>query len=278
MKDILKKGEIKELLSDEGGGGWSKEAHLLIYGKEKYMLRRAQTLQRAKKYEELSKKLEKFGFLPKFLGRYGKDVIYEYIEGRDLRREETLKVIKQIGKIAGQINKVRANDSLDKKFEKQINEALTGDFKDLNKKVKPLLSKEKVDEIIRLYFYLKRKSKPSIRLDLNDASPSNFRLRKGKVYFVDIEAIKPRYKGYLIGKAFTKWFRTKNQQKAFLEGYNLVLSAGFINDYYLDFTYINYLVQEVNYTCRYGKKYKPKYKSRLKFLDEILKKYRDELK
>lgn len=279
MKQILEKGKIQELLSDGGGRGWSKEAHLLIYDNKKYMLRKAQTLKRAKTYEQISKKLEKFGFLPKFLGRYGKNVIYEYIEGRDLQKKESLKSIKQIGKISAYINKIKitVREAMEGRIKKQIKEATTGKFKKLKKKVKPLLTKEKSEKVKKLYFYLKRKSKPIIRLDLNDATPSNFRLRKGKVYFVDIESIKPRIRGYSIGKAFTKWFQTKKQRKVFLEGYKLVSSIKFLNKYYLDFIYLNYLIQEVNYTCRYGKKYKPKYKTRLEFLDELLTKYQKEI-
>ena len=75
MKHILKKGEITILLTDdESGGGLSKEVHLIKYEDKKYVVRRCEDLATARRYEDISKKFEKYGFLPKFLGRFGKDV------------------------------------------------------------------------------------------------------------------------------------------------------------------------------------------------------------
>jgi hypothetical protein len=288
IKKILSKGEISELVSDSGQGGWSGEAHFVEYENKKYVLRKAQTLKIAKNYENISIKLGKTKILPTFLGRTGKNVLYEYIEGRDLKVNESLKIIKQIGKISAQINKINSgNFSIKPRFYKQVKEATTGIFKEkktadrpiLTKdKIKPLLTKEKAKRIKKLYLYLNKKIKPPIKLDMNDANPSNFRLRKGKVYFVDIEAIKPRIKAYHIGKAFTKWFKTLKQRKAFLEGYKSVLPIKFLTEYYYDLIYLIYLVQEVNYSCKYGKKYKPRQETRLEFLDELLNKYLEALR
>lgn len=286
MKNILSKGKISELVSDSGQGGWSGEAHLVKHGKKKFMLRKAQNIERAKKYQQISKKLEKSKILPKFLGISENNVLYEYIEGRDLRNNESLDVVKQVGKISAHINKINAKDLDTSRFKRQVVQATTGIFEKhktnrpmlTKNKIKPLLTKEKSKRILKLYNYLRKKTNPAIKLDLNDANPSNFRLRKNKVYFVDIEAIKPRIKGYCIGKAFTKWFKTDKQRKAFLEGYNPVLSTKFLSEYYLDFIYLNFLVQEINYACKYGKKYKPRQETRLEFLDELLDKYKEIIK
>lgn len=286
MKNILSKGKISELVSDSGKKGWSGEAHLIKYNGKKFMLRKAQTIERAKKYQQISKRLEKSKILPKFLGRSGQNVLYEYIEGRDLKDKESLKVIKQIGKISAHINKINLKGKSDKfRFYRQVKEATTGIFKEnknyvpaINKKTKPLLTKKKAKKIMNLYAYLKKKTKPIIMLDMNDANPSNFRLRKGNIYFVDVEAIKPRIKGYCIGKAFTKWFKTTQQKKAFLKGYNSVLSTNFLTEPYLDFIYLNFLVQEINYSCKFGKEFKPRQKVRLEFLNRLLEKYEEVIK
>ncbi len=87
MKHILKEGEINLLLS-ESGGGLSNEVHLIKHDGKNYIVRKCDSLKRARGYELISKKLERYGFLPKFLGRYGKDVLYEYVEGRDLREKD----------------------------------------------------------------------------------------------------------------------------------------------------------------------------------------------
>ena len=258
MKHLLKKGKISVLLSDDNDAGWSGEVHLVEYEKEKYVVRRAKTLAKAKYYEKISNQLEKYEFLPKFLGRFGKDVLYEYIEGRDLRKKESASVIKQVGAISAQINKIESKGPINLRFNTQIKETTTGIFKKINKKVRPLLSEEKAKVIKRLYNKLRKEVNPKITLDSNDINPNNFRLRKGKVYFVDVEAIKPRIKGFGIGKAFTKWFKKLQERKAFIDGYNSVSTTKFLTERYIDFIFLNFLVQELNYTCMFGKKFKPR--------------------
>jgi len=75
----LRKGNLKRLLPDdeESGGGLSREVHLLKYDNEKYVLRRCRDLKTAKSYEKLSKDFENWKIFPKFLGRSGKDVLFE---------------------------------------------------------------------------------------------------------------------------------------------------------------------------------------------------------
>ncbi|MBI2044401.1 hypothetical protein HYT24_03490, partial [Candidatus Pacearchaeota archaeon] len=67
MKYLLTKGEISELINDSGGG-LSGEVYLVKHKDKKYILRKCKNIQRAKKYEFVSSKFEKYGFLPKFLG------------------------------------------------------------------------------------------------------------------------------------------------------------------------------------------------------------------
>ena len=100
MKHLLKEGKISLLLPEGEGGGLSGEVHLIKHKDKNYVVRRCQNLEKAKHYASLSKKFKKYGFLPKLLGRHGKDVFYEYIGGRDLRKAESIKVFEQLGKIA----------------------------------------------------------------------------------------------------------------------------------------------------------------------------------
>ena len=274
MKHLLEKGKISILLSDNNNAGWSGEVHLIEYKKEKYVVRRAKTLVKAKYYEKISNQLEKQGFLPKFLCRLGRDALYEYIDGRDLRKKESAAIIKQIGAISAQINKIEFKGSINLRFNTQIKETTTGIFKKINKKVRPLLSEERATVIKKLYNALRKEVNPKITLDANDISPNNFRLRNGKVYFVDVEAIKPRIKGFGIGKAFTKWFKTPQERMEFINGYNSVSSTKFLTERYLDFIFLNFLVQELNYTCMFGKKFKPRIKLRKNELESLLKKYK----
>ena len=259
MKKILKEGKIK-LIIPENGGGLSGEVHLVKYGKEKFITRRCKTVEKAKSYEELDDRFSQYGFLPKLLGRYGKDVLYEFIDGRDLQGKESMGVFEQIGSLSARINKVKVKGDVSKRFNRQLEELVTGKFsisgKVLMKQVrlkeykkpKSILSRAEGDHIDEVYRNLKRKVKPYMTLDAGDVAPGNFRLGEdGRVYFVDVEAIKPRVRGLGIAKFFLTWGDTEARQRAFLRGYSKVSSTKFLTEEYRDFIFLNFLMQKVNY-------------------------------
>jgi hypothetical protein len=278
MKEILKRGKVKRLFSEDKSGGWSKETYLLRYKDKKYVVRKCSTLERAKFYEEIENKLGKYDILPKIIERCGKNVFYEYIDGRDLTYKESKKIIEQIGKIASYINKIKVSGKIDKRFNKQLNEIITGRFSDIKKKVKSILTKEDIEIIKKIYSYLRKKSEPKLVWDLNDLNPDNFRLRNGKVYFVDVEAIQPRIKLFCMGKGFMRWFKTKGEQKASKKGYKSVSSIKFLTKHYEEFIYLNFLIQEVNYKTKYREKYSPRTKIRTDKLYLLIKKYESKVK
>ncbi|MCX6750502.1 MAG: hypothetical protein NTZ83_03520 [Candidatus Pacearchaeota archaeon] len=283
MKHILKKGKITLLVSDkEVGGGLSGEVHLVEYENNKYIVRRCSNTSIAKGYEDISKKFERYHFLPKFLGRFGKDVLFEYIEGRDLTKIESLKSLEQMGKIAGYINKVELKGEISKRFYEQVKELTTGKYKlDLKertrlkrtpkKNFKFVLKREKAENIKGVYILLKKRLSPSLALDVNDVSPNNFRIdKKGKIYLVDIEGIKPRIKGFGFAKFYLKFGKTPQRRKAYIKGYNSVNSSKYLTEEYLDFIYINFFIQKILYNVKiFDKDYKPT----LEKLNEILEKY-----
>lgn len=265
MKEIIKKGNISLLISRKQGGGLSKEVHLLKYSGKKYVLRRCKEVLKAKRYESISKRFAKYGFLPKFLGRFEKDVLFEYIQGRELTGKESLNTLKQIGKIAGYINKVEVKGNTSERFYNQL--------KELTKTKYTSNPKKKEKEIKRVYEVLKARVKPVMALDINDCTPDNFILNKeSKVYLVDIESIAPRIKGFGFAKAYLKFCPTPEKQKAYLEGYNSVNSTKYLTEEYLDFIYINFFVQRILYDVKYFNK---DYKKSLKRFEDILKKYKD---
>lgn len=265
MNKIIKKGNISLLISKKQGGGLSKEVHLLEYSGKKYVLRKCKEVLKAKKYEDLSKIFVKYGFLPKFLGRLGKDVLFEYIQGKELTGKESLNTLKQIGKMAGYINKVEVKGDVSERFYKQL--------KELTKTKYIANPKNKEKEIKRVYEFLKARVKPVMTLDINDCTPDNFILNKeGKVYFVDIEGIAPRIKGFGFAKAYIKFCPITKKKKAYLEGYNSVNSSEYLTEEYLDFIYINFFVQRILYDVKYFKK---DYKKSLKRFNDVLKKYKD---
>ena len=128
--------------------------------------------------------------------------------------------------------------------------------------------------IIKLYNYLLNKSKPKIVLDVNDMTPDNFRLRKGIVYLVDIEGIKPRIKGFGIAKGFLKWMRDEKSRDAFKQGYKKISKKWFFESYYADLCYLSFIIQSLNYKAQIGRDYK----TDILRLERLLKKYEGKIK
>ena len=102
---------------------------------------------------------------------------------------------------------------------------------------------KKQHNLIRIkYLEFEKKFKPKFGFDSGDITSDNFRLSRGKVYFVDIEAVNKTLMGIGFAKAFLKWFKTDSQRKKFLRGYNSVTSSKFLTQDYLNFVYIYFLV------------------------------------
>src|SRR3989338_2639486 len=261
MKNVLKYGKRTKFVSKRGGG-LSGEVYFVKNRKKRYVVRSCASLEKAKFYERLSHLFDKKYFLPQFLTRQGSEVLYEYIGGRQTRKKnESLAVIEQIGVVAAYINQVPARGAMDKRFYNQLHELATGQFM-LNKKqtnasrraglsslekIAPILSADEARTIRKVYQYLKKMTKPRLVLDINDLQETNFRVRDGKVYLVDIEGIKTRVRGFGIAKGFMKWFKEPKEQRAFLRGYSRVASTAFYTSLYKDFLDLNFLLQIINY-------------------------------
>jgi len=257
MEHLLKNGEITLHKSDSGNGGLTKEVHLLKHKEKKYILRICPNKKTAENYLNLYHKLKKYKFFPELLDSKGKYLLFEYLEGRDLEIEDASKYAFEIGKIVALITKIKISKNqlfnLDKKFFRKLT-FIT------NKKI---LSKKLKEELTKRYKEYKRLSKIKVKIDLNDLSPSNFRLTKGKVYFVDIEAIKPEPRLYCIGKGFLKWFKKLRQRKKFLAGFNSIKGSKFLNKDELKFIYLYFLINNIYH------KYERKDKSYTKQLKQI---------
>lgn len=282
MKHWIKKGKISILMPEGEGGGLSGEVHLIEYDGKKYVLRRCLNVKKAKLYESISRQIEKKGFLPKFLGREGKDVLYEFIEGRDLKQNEKLNMYYQLGKIGGHINKISFNYNTDRELYRTLKELESGTYNPspkvlmrrklskIKSKPKKVLTNKKRNTILRLYHLLKKEVNPKITLDISDFVPGNFRLRKGKVYLVDIESIKPRIKGSGVAKFFLKWGDTSNKKKGFKKGYQSVASLKYLDSKYEDLCYLTFIIQALWFKNHVGRDYSPD----LELLEKLFSKYK----
>jgi thiamine kinase-like enzyme len=246
MEKMLKKGKIEKLVPINGGG-LTGEVHLLEYKSKKYILRRCRDAEAVREYISIVEKYKKYGFFPKLLGKHNTDLLFEFIDGREVRRErEFLKTFEQIGKIAAQINKVKYKGETSEKFVRRVNALVTGNYKGYEKKrsKKPkIFTKKEGEKIIKTYKYLVNVCKPKIVFDINDVTHSNFIVtKKGKVFLVDIGAVRPLTKGYGVAKCFLQVSKKESQQKAFLKGYSSISSIKFLTQEYYDLIYLSFFV------------------------------------
>lgn len=263
MKEILKKGDISQIIL-EGGGALTGEVHLLGYKEKKYILRKCLTLKRAKFYEEIESKLGKYGFLPKILKRQGRKILYEYVKGRHLKRNEKMEIFGELGKIVGRINTVKSQ-KMRTRFDENLKNLLTGRFKpdikirmrrkrsNIKKMPKKIINGEQYSLLKKIHKNLMEKTKAQVTWDPSDITVTNFILKKNKVYLVDIDSIKPALKGYGIAKFFDNWAKTPQRQKAFKKGYESILSMKYLDKIYEELINLEFLIQRLNWHNHVGR-------------------------
>jgi len=250
MKYVLKEGKISKL-----EGGDSGQTYLVNHNKKKFVLREYENEKAADYYVMVHKKLQQYGFFPNLYYKEKNKILFEYIDGRDCKKSDALKVAYQVGKICATINKLKLR-SVDKDS-KNVNYALEL-FRKNN-----FLNEEDIRALEVRYETMRNKLKPKLTVEFDDVYAENFRLRKGKVYLVDIEDIDYKYQGRGIGKAFLRWFKTKKQRQKFKQGYESIASMKFVTEDYLQFLYLNFLTFSLAYKVKNRKNINPKDKIRL---------------
>ncbi|MFH1452091.1 MAG: hypothetical protein ABIF88_02880 [archaeon] len=283
----LKKGVLAPIIP-ESGGGLSMETYLLEKGKNKYIVRRCNSEKRAEYYEVILKRLSKYGVLPKQIKRNGKNIIYEYLCGRDLKKKENFKVFEQVGQVCAKINSVKklTEEDINIIFYKQLEELRKGSYRKFTldemkgkrkrrpnerhdiRRIKPLITNNEEDKIKRINNSLIENTKAIVCLDAVDVSPANFRLSKGKVYFVDIGGIKTTIKGIGLAKGLWGWAQTEKQRLAILHGYFSISKEEFSEDY-LNLIRLHYIIQSLHDRVKIGRDYK----KQLLMLKSFLKNY-----
>ena len=98
-----------------------------------------------------------------------------------------------------------------------------------------------------------KKTKMKLGLDIGDSTSDNFRLSEaGKLYFVDIEAVKYHLIGMSITKAFYNWFKRPEEQSAFLEGYSSVHQLKYFTKDYQTLCLLIFLIQRIRFKHNKG--------------------------
>lgn len=258
FKQLLKNPSFRHLEPDAGpdSGGISGQAFLVTDGSSRHKLRECDSCRKAKELEQRLKKVTQLGILPKFHGRDGRYLLFDFIEGRDLVKQEGPAVIHKLGQMVGKLNKVKVNKyDHNKYFLGSLDYLLKNDT----------IDKQLYDDILAGYRTLGSKIKLQYCMDYKDMQPSNVRMSTdGKLYFIDEEAMRQRFKGFGLAKPFMKWF-DEAQRAAFENGYNTVSDIGFFDADLEKFSGLYYLV--VNTRVKHeGKRPHQKNLARLKKL------------
>jgi len=237
VKHIINNGKISKL-----EGGESGETFLVKYSGKKFVLRRYQTKKEADYYVSVYNKLKKYGFLPDLYFHEDKDILMEYISGRDCKKSDALKVAEQVGRICALISKLKIRSIFNKN--KPLEPLL-----DIMK-IKGIIGESSSQSLIKEYYGLKKRVKPKLSIDYDDVHPQNFRLRNGRVYLVDLEEFDLNFKGAGIAKSFLRWFKTDFERKNFLRGYAEISSPDFLTQDYLKFLYLRFTIYIVAYKIK----------------------------
>lgn len=224
-----------------------------------------------KKYE-LSEQIKKIEsaiqlvpqFFPKFYGRDGNYLMFDFLQGRTLIENENLNIIYKMGRMCGEMNKYKFSNNY------AINSA-KNDYDELSRKKIKFFLKEKIitsmdyQRILRIYEKLKQGIEYDIVLDIYDISPTNFMIdSENKLYCIDEKTLSYFIKGFSFIRPFLYWF-SKEQKKHFLNGYDSVNSSEFFHKDYERFVTLVYYVVKAFYKFKTGRDYS----SELKGLIEL---------
>jgi hypothetical protein len=191
-----------------------------------------------------------------------------------LNKKENLDVFEKIGKICAKFNKVSVkNMGIDLSFNKQLNQLETGGYKKFTvkemkekrkrrpnerydvRRIRALITKEEKEKIKYLNKVLFEKTKIRFCLDATDVSPANFRLSRGKIYFIDIGGIRKTIMGIGLAKGLWGWAQTEKQRQAIIKGY-FSISQQKPSREFLDLIQLHYIIQSLHDRVRLGREYK----------------------
>ncbi|NQU79214.1 hypothetical protein HQ545_05605 [Candidatus Woesearchaeota archaeon] len=225
QEPFRKQMRIKEIESLLSSSAWSGTAYkVTAKDGKKYKLRYFKRLRTAWSIEKSAR--EHPDVFPKFYGREGRYLLFEWIEGPELSKL-SLKTCKELGRICGEVHEVA--EELPASKGRKI-------FAGYVKKLKPFLDKKTLDKLMELYDEKISKIDCVVVKEISDMHSGNFKYnpKTKRLVMIDDEGITHRIKGVGMYKAFIKWMKAK-EKKAFLEGYNETHSSEYVTDEYHDF-------------------------------------------
>jgi spore coat polysaccharide biosynthesis protein SpsF (cytidylyltransferase family) len=198
-----------------------------------YKLRYCDSLRIAWRIQRNVKKFEHM--FPKFHGREGRFVLFDWIEGPELPKQPPLEVFKEMGELYGEIHEL--NEEAD--FEKAER---------FFRKVVHYLLEHSIIEKDNIH---------NVKIDP----------KKDRLVIIDEEGIAHKVKGLGMARNFTLFF-TEEQRTAFMEGYNTKHSGDYFSEEYEDFMKLYVLTRNVYTKARTDRPYLDLLKDLMDYLSE----------
>lgn len=185
---------------------------------------------------------------PKFYGREGRYLLFDWIEGRMLTKEDKdLSIYKKLGELCADVH--NANQSGGQEVDIYF-------LKRLKTIPEKILSQTEKVKIIEKYTELKEKFNLDIVLEINDIHAKNFMIDKNQnIYLVDEGGVNHVLKGLGFAKAFLSWFN-EEQRTAFWEGYTAKHEGDYFDKDYETFVTIVECVRAISFRAKTGKEEK----------------------
>ncbi|MBU1029698.1 MAG: hypothetical protein ABIC91_06950 [Nanoarchaeota archaeon] len=254
---------IVKIESLEGRGAISGEAfEVLASSGKKYKLRCCKTLKQAKLTERNVTLIP--NLFPRFYGREGRYLLFDWINGEFLGKELSLDVCYKLGKMAGEAHALSEINKKKTPFD-LFNTIIT------NLRTHKIFNNQILGQIEKTYFAMIEKLKPDIVLEFHDFHRGNILADKhGKLYFIDEEGFGYKVKGLGLAKPFfrSKWIKTSAQKRAFWKGYCEHHSNDYFDNDYKKFVHFLQLIRTISTRTRTGADYMSERKDLLNMLEK----------
>ncbi|MFH1063894.1 MAG: hypothetical protein V1729_02335 [Candidatus Woesearchaeota archaeon] len=261
FRNVLRINDVKDIECLKNDVSISGEAFKIRSAEGKfYKLRHCRWLRDAWRIQGNVKKLKHI--FPRFYGREGKYLLFEWLDAPDLKKLKEKggldeEHFKELGRLCGEVHEFdEKGDS--KKVRQFFDWCINGLLKE------GIIDKELHSRLTAIYEEKSKKFKKEVVLELYDLNLANLAVnpRTGKMVLIDEEGIKHKIKGFGMMNQFVTHF-SKEQKEAFMEGYESVHSAAYLDDSYKDFLAFYTITRDVWIKANTGRPYQ-------KLLDRLI--------
>ncbi len=236
-------GRIKkvESLFKEGRAISGKTFRVFDANLKQYKLHYADSLRKAVEIEQNVTKVP--SIFPEYYGRQGRFLLFAWIKGRTLTKEEKPEVYEKVGRLCADVHNANSvqGSSFKKGFYRWLECLPVAIFTPMQKQV-----------IAEQFENLREKVRVSVQLDLRDLHQGNCIIdEQERVFFVDEGGLLHSAKGLGFAKPFLTWF-SPEARAAFWKGYTEKHSGDYFDRAYEELMTLMSCVQIVGFRALKG--------------------------